>query len=529
MRPGNISSYVPQVRPHNKLRDGGIFFLISKRPLLELSGEEKLLYESMDGRRSVAELEMISPGACDLISKWHEAAILELIPPITSPAKPHLVVIEPHMDDAVLSAGGRLLHRRGQCRITILSVVKWSNFTSYLLLKRDSLSVQEITDLRLAESALVARLLGAEHRCLDWTDAPLRFWPNDWSPAILEKYSIAPHAFVNLFPNPRDVLLLADQLQQQLMALAPDELWIPMGLGDHVDHRITRSACLAMLASNRERFSRVPVFMYEDLPYASRVGHADEIRAALMGGGMRLVSSTEDITDVLEEKVRVASVYASQFKQSFIEPIVRNAAHCAGGSAGKLAESYHRIVGKIDLLPESHFCRGSSGLVLLRKKVRTLLPERKKCGRLTVIAVPSGHLGWWASDRKSLVFAFPNADIHVHASADLAWQANSGGISRLRLEAVRGGWKGWVGVISRELFRFGTPTVVVWQGAYGTRPLRMLKMLINLLMKYALPFRPVLFAKTLCDFCGILNEELDLSAVSKLRDVPARTACESAR
>jgi hypothetical protein len=71
------------------------------------------------------------------------------------------------MDDAVLSAGGRLLHRRGRCRITILSALKWSNHTSYLHLKRNFLNVREVTELSLQESALVARLLGAEHRCLD--------------------------------------------------------------------------------------------------------------------------------------------------------------------------------------------------------------------------------------------------------------------------------------------------------------------------------------------------------------------------
>jgi hypothetical protein len=79
------------------------------------------------------------------------------------------------MDDAVLSAGGRLFHRRGQCRITLLSVVKWSNFTSYLRLKQNFLNVREITDLRQQESELAASLLGADHYCLDWTDAPLRF------------------------------------------------------------------------------------------------------------------------------------------------------------------------------------------------------------------------------------------------------------------------------------------------------------------------------------------------------------------
>src|SRR5208283_4807687 len=127
---------------------------------------------------------------------------------------------------------------RGRCRITIISVVKWSNFTSYLTLGRDFMNVREITDLRQQESALAAKLLGAEHHCLGWADAPLRFCPGEqWSLATAERFSREPQIFTNFVPDPRDVSLLAEQLMQLLNILAPDELWFPMGLGNHTDHR----------------------------------------------------------------------------------------------------------------------------------------------------------------------------------------------------------------------------------------------------------------------------------------------------
>src|ERR1035441_4847599 len=93
MRPADLSAYVARVRPHNRLRERKIFFLISRRPMVELSPEEALLYGSIDGRRSVADLERMHSGACETLVKWREAAIIELIPPTTSPARPHLVVI----------------------------------------------------------------------------------------------------------------------------------------------------------------------------------------------------------------------------------------------------------------------------------------------------------------------------------------------------------------------------------------------------------------------------------------------------
>jgi hypothetical protein len=73
---------------------------------------------------------------------------------------------------------------------------------------------------------------------------------------------------------------------------------------------------------------------------------------------------------------------------------------------------------------------------------------------------------------------------------------------------VHGGWGGWIGVFAHELFRLRTPTLVVWRGAYSsTPPMRMLKRLINLLIKSLLPFRQIFFARRLGDFCCVLNEQ----------------------
>ncbi len=58
----DLSTHVPHVRPHIRRRDRKLFFLIANRPLLELAREEVPLYESIDGRKSVSELERMHPG-----------------------------------------------------------------------------------------------------------------------------------------------------------------------------------------------------------------------------------------------------------------------------------------------------------------------------------------------------------------------------------------------------------------------------------------------------------------------------------
>lgn len=497
-----IGAHVPQVRPHIRRQGRALFFMISRRPLMELSPDEVALYESIDGRKTVAELELADPGAAELLVRWQEASILELFAPVSTPAGPHLVVIEPHMDDAALSVGGRLLNRRGRCRITILSVVKWSNFTSYLLSSHHALTVAEVTTLREQESALAARLLGAEHVCLDWSDAPIRFLPAErWSTATVETFKQDPGAFVHLFPNQGDVAQVAEKLKRALAALSPDEIWIPMGLGDHVDHRTTRSACLRMLADSPGAFSKIPVEMYEEIPYERAVAQAAQIESALASTGTRLSRGVEDITDSFDEKLRAVSIYASQFKLSYMETRLRETAQREAGAPGKLGEVYRRLEGPLRPPPESRLSRNFAPLAALQTNIPPPA-NTTACRRLTLIALPSGHLGKWNANSEALAAAFPNADLHVYVSNNVAWEAEESGNDRCKLCLVPNDWRGWVGAIWRELFHFQTPTVVLWSGAYGTGFMRKL-------IRSLLPFRQVLFAKTLSDFCGVLNEQTD--------------------
>jgi LmbE family N-acetylglucosaminyl deacetylase len=504
-----IESHIPQIRPHIRRRGRSVFFMIARRPLMDLADDELSLFESIDGSRTVAEIEKLFPSAKSRLLEWRRAAMIELIPPIASPKHPHLVVIEPHMDDAILSTGGRLLNRRGSCRITILSVVKWSNFTSYLLSRPDLLEIHEVSNLRRQESALVARILGADHRCLDWSDAPLRFWPPEqWSATTLEKFRKVPQDFVRRIPDPQDVSLLARQLLQELTELAPDELWIPMGLGEHLDHRTTRSACLLLLAESLGRFPGLRIEMYEDLPYAAEPGQAQQICKALTSCGTNLDRSSEEIAEVFEEKVRLASVYASQFKLSYIEPKIRAFAEREGRAAGTLAEAVYSMKGQPSLPPEAQLSRDWCSLGSLDAKLRALIWRTAKLRRLTVLALPSGHLGKWPIDGEHLVRSLPEADLRIYASSDVAWQAEEDCTPGITLQIIGHSWMDWISVFIREIFRFGTPTLVIWRGAYSsTPPVRPLKRLINAFIQMLLPFRRVLFTRRLSDFCYLLRQE----------------------
>jgi hypothetical protein len=103
------------------------------------------------------------PAIVASLEKWAERGIIKFMPrDRRRPPGPHALVIEPHMDDAIVSLGGRLINQSGRQRTTILSLTRWSSYTSYLLSGRtDFTDVEIVTRLRLAESEIAARMCGA--------------------------------------------------------------------------------------------------------------------------------------------------------------------------------------------------------------------------------------------------------------------------------------------------------------------------------------------------------------------------------
>jgi LmbE family N-acetylglucosaminyl deacetylase len=503
-----ISTYIPHQLPQNQLRGLELFFLISTRPLLQFSRDDALLYNSINGQKSVAELGALHEGAFERLNAWHRASIIELVPPVNCGPGPHRVVIEPHMDDAALAIGGYLLNHKSQGHTTILSVTARSIFTSYFSSRRMFLDDVAVTRLREQESALASELLGATHVSLGWSEAPLRYCPPDrWHFGTPKQLSQLPQIFCKTLPRNEEVELLAQELFEALRILAPDELWIPMGLGDHVDHTTTRRACFRMLSEARSQFSGICVNMYEDIPHkAVAPGQAGQVRDVLARHGTSLTRTVEDVTDVFEEKIRVISVYGSQFKRSYMEPRVRAIAGQDAAVPGRLAEIYHRVDGRFLLPPESDLSSDSIALHSVRDGIRKLVDRRPQARKIVIEILPSSHLARWRTDIEPFLAAFPDSKVRIRAPREISWQTDVHDSPKLSMRLVDGGWLGWTGVVFRGLFQFRTPTLVLWRGAYCSGNKRIGKRVVNLFIKLLLPLRPVLFARTLSDCACVLGD-----------------------
>ena len=149
-----------------------------------------------------------------------------------------------------------------------------------------------------------------------------------------------------------------DLLRREIVRLEPQRIYLPLGVGGHVDHRLARDAGLALLADAQQWVMPGPdyvgqVVLYEDFPYAwwEDFGTLDDMPPgsfAALPAGISLTAEYADINDQLERKVRSVAIYESQIERLFdnrkamAEAVRGHAARtgAAGRVPGGLAERY---------------------------------------------------------------------------------------------------------------------------------------------------------------------------------------------
>ena len=330
------------------------------------------------------------------------------------------------------------------------------------------------------------------------------FSADRWSVENLNRILPAVYASMEVSPDSRDVAILVEKLRSELERLAPDEIWIPMGLGSHVDHRTVRSACVGLFAEASGRLAKASVSMYEDLPY-NRDSLALQIQKAFASHGTSLMRSTEDVTDVFDEKLRLISVFASQFKRSYMEPLIRGCAERAERSAtGRLSEVYYRVEGRLALPGESSLAPNRDVLEAVRPRARLLAKKPGEHRRLVVFATPSANLGRWRTDCDRLLASFPKSNITLYTTRETAWQVAAPSHDRIHVAVFQDGIAGWIREMLKAAFQARTVVVILWWGA--GRKNRGWKG--NALDGVASILRKTVFAQSLGDLCLLLEEEI---------------------
>lgn len=493
---------VVKLRPHFSLRGNDLYFLASTRPTKTCNDSEATLLRRLAQATDGIPLSALVEDELLQLNLIVDAELADIVEPLEVTSERHLVVVEPHMDDAILSVGGQLLLRKGKQRITILSVFGISNYTSYIELKRPFLDHEEITRLRTAESILAASKVGAQFRSLNLYDAPLRLLPYDeWTESGLSEQVRMTRGFLGSCPIPHVVHGVALELERVLTELNPDEVWIPMGLGHHVDHRTCRSACLEALVSAKGKLSQIPVRLYEDLPY-SQEAHRKQIIDVFRSAGTSLALKTEDISDVIEEKLLATGVFASQFKLPVMAPRLMKAASEVAKKVGykRAGERSYILERPFQIPQEISLAIDRDSLLELRSDLESFAANISSQKRINILVLPSGIFGSIPELAAALSAVFPGTKVMIKVITADRQETSVRQLMKVNVKYVpEASWLVKI-MLALEFRNIGIPTIIVlWgakQGSFAKRAI--LKMLgIS---------RPLLIASSLSDLCALWEE-----------------------
>lgn len=184
--------------------------------------------------------------------------------------------ISPHLDDVAFSCGGRLLCERAQGRSALVVTV----FTADAgpcreIPPRVRARVGDMTERRQEDERAMVQL-GADFLWLDHPEAIFRD----------RAYHTLLGAFSRFVPADRELVTrLALQIVELVERARPQRLYWPLGVGQHIDHRVVFEAGVRVaghLAKSSANARAPEVCFYEDAPYAL-IPHLVEHRLRDMG------------------------------------------------------------------------------------------------------------------------------------------------------------------------------------------------------------------------------------------------------
>jgi LmbE family N-acetylglucosaminyl deacetylase len=218
------------------------------------------------------------------------------------------IYLAPHLDDAALSCGGQINAQTAAGKaVLIVSVMAGDPpakepVTDFVrsLHERWEL-VAETVARRRAEDVDACRILGADHLHWDVPDCVYRIHPGTGDPLYVTEESLFGEV------HEAETALIAAVAEMIRDLPAHGRIFIPLTVGNHVDHQITRRAAETVQGAN--------LIYYEDFPY---VGEAQALEEVIPIGVTGWESETIPLSEVdLKRKIEAIAAFVSQLSTFF--------------------------------------------------------------------------------------------------------------------------------------------------------------------------------------------------------------------
>lgn len=228
------------------------------------------------------------------------------------PAIDKAVVLSPHSDDAAFSIPGTL------CQLTAhhipVELVTCFSFSAFVKGGRDA-AAETITALRKKEDQRYMATVGplCNSIWLDLRDAPLRGYELS---SVCDRNAL----------SRGDFRLVTDIFERVRQRLFPGSaLFVPLGIGDHVDHRIVHEAGKRFVAEHAHQ-----IIFYEEIPYSlhlppKRIAQVAQRTVHSAGCDTGLIFTAGP--NLLSIKVAAAQCYPTQIEPAKAATILQDARH----------------------------------------------------------------------------------------------------------------------------------------------------------------------------------------------------------
>ena len=219
------------------------------------------------------------------------------------------IYLSPHLDDVALSCGGQIFQRTqvGE-KVLIVSVTAGDPADTAVSPYAHSLHerwelISDSVAGRREEDKIACRILGSDFLHWDNLDCIYRHDQKNGSPFYTSDEAL--FGSVHLTDQAQLLTRLSQQMQQ-----LPDtkELYVPLGIGNHVDHQLVRMVAEAT-------FSPKLIYYYEEYPYA----HVPNALATVISDDRLgwqcklLILSTSDI----QARIHAIAAFTSQLSTFF--------------------------------------------------------------------------------------------------------------------------------------------------------------------------------------------------------------------